>query len=334
MPHALPCVPRSPCPSPAPISRRTPEPPRLRPRARRCVLPLGRGRRSARSSWCTSRSTPARSAAAGPSRAASTRSTGSQACRSSSRSSCSRRSSSTARWGSGSLATRRPLAARSPYPRLLGLAMRATGVVVLVFLAVHLTGVRFHVPGTRLGGGELATLLDAQLSTTSHGVPWQGLLYLVGTACVTLHFACGLWGFYATGACRSRERSPAPVGGLDCSGLGLAMWVTFADVVVLRATGAPLLGERPAAAAGHAAGLLPRPRPDGYPTLARAVCRKANWAAPMASSAASFSDSSVVKAIRIARPKPNKWLVTVVDHVRHAHGRDRLVDRHRRAART
>ncbi len=31
----------------------------------------------------------------------------------------------------------------------------------------------------------------------------------------------------------------------------------------------------------------------------------------MASSAVSFSESSVVKAIRIARPKPNKWLVTV-----------------------
>jgi succinate dehydrogenase / fumarate reductase cytochrome b subunit len=139
-------------------------------------------------------------------------------------------------------ATRTPLAARSPYPRSLGLAMRATGVVVLVFLAVHLTGVRFHVPGTRLGGGELATVLDAQLSTTSHGVPWQGLLYLVGTACVTLHFACGLWGFYATGhagpECARRRRWAAWI----ATALGLAMWVTFADVVVLRATGAPLLG--------------------------------------------------------------------------------------------
>ena len=91
--------------------------------------------------------------------------------------------------------TRTPLVPAAPYPRALRIAMRATGVVVLAFLALHLPSIRFHVPGTRLGGGELATLLDARLSTTAHGVPWQGLVYLAGTASVTLHFACGLWGF-------------------------------------------------------------------------------------------------------------------------------------------
>jgi len=144
--------------------------------------------------------------------------------------------------GAWLVATRRPLAPPAPYPRGLRLAMRATGVVVLAFLVFHLPAIRFRVPGTRLGGGELATLLDAQLSTTSHGVPWQGLVYLGGTACVTLHFACGLWGFYATTRA-GRESAPrrrrAAWGAL---GLGLVMWVTFADVVVLRATGVPLLG--------------------------------------------------------------------------------------------
>jgi succinate dehydrogenase / fumarate reductase cytochrome b subunit len=140
------------------------------------------------------------------------------------------------------VAARRPLSPPAPYPPALRIAMRATGVGVLAFLAVHLPSVRFHVPGMRLGGGELATVLDAQLSTTWHGVPWPGLVYLAGTACVTFHFACGLWGFYATtraGRESAVRRRRAAWGAL---GLGLLMWATFTDVVVLRATGAALLG--------------------------------------------------------------------------------------------
>ncbi len=143
------------------------------------------------------------------------------------------------------VATGRTLTPQAPYPRALRLAMRATGVVVLAFLAFHLSSLRFRVPGTRLAGGELATLLDAGLSTTSHGVPWQGLVYLVATGCVTLHFGCGLWGFYATtraGRESARRRRWAAWSAL---GLGLAMWATFADVVVLRATGSALLGGAP-----------------------------------------------------------------------------------------
>jgi succinate dehydrogenase / fumarate reductase cytochrome b subunit len=140
------------------------------------------------------------------------------------------------------VATRRPLAPPAPYPPGLRIAMRASGVGVLAFLALHLPAIRFHERSTRLGAGELATLLDAQLSTTWHGVPWQGLVYLAGTACVTFHFACGLWGFYATtraGRESALRRRRAAWGAL---GLGLLMWATFADVVVLRATGAALVG--------------------------------------------------------------------------------------------
>jgi succinate dehydrogenase / fumarate reductase cytochrome b subunit len=158
------------------------------------------------------------------------------------------------------VATRTPLVPAAPYPRSLRLAMRATGIVVLAFLALHLPSIRFRVPGTRLGGGELATLLDAQLSTTSHGVPWQGLAYLVGTACVTFHFACGLWGFYATtraGHASARRRRSAAWGALA---LGLVMWGTFADVVVLRATGSALLGEP-----GLPPARLPCPLPESPP---------------------------------------------------------------------
>jgi succinate dehydrogenase / fumarate reductase cytochrome b subunit len=141
--------------------------------------------------------------------------------------------------------TRRSLTPRAPYPRVLAVAMRATGVVLLAFLAFHLASIRFHVPGTRLGGGELATLLDAQLSTTARGVPWQGLVYLVGTTCVTLHFVGGLWGFYATtraGRESARRRRQAAWGAVA---LGVVTWMAFADIVVLRATGSVMLGGDP-----------------------------------------------------------------------------------------
>ena len=142
------------------------------------------------------------------------------------------------------VATRRQLGP-SPYAPAVRAAMRVTGVVVLAFLALHLPSIRFHVPGTRLRGGELATLLDAQLSTMSHGVPWPGLVYLIGTTCVAMHFACGLWGFYATtrtGRESARRRRQAAWGAL---GLGVAMGIAFADVVVLRATGSAMFAGNP-----------------------------------------------------------------------------------------
>lgn len=132
--------------------------------------------------------------------------------------------------------------APSPYPPAMRVAMRATGVGVLLFLALHLPSIRFHVHGTRLAGGELATLLDGELSTTAHGVPWQGLVYLMAVTCVTLHFAAGLWGFYAmTPAGRESERRRRRAA-WAALGLAVAMWAAFADVVVLRATGAPVIG--------------------------------------------------------------------------------------------
>jgi len=140
------------------------------------------------------------------------------------------------------VATRRTLAPAAPYPQGIRIAMRATGVAVLAFLALHLSAIRFHLRGTRLGGAELATLLDAQFSTTWHGVPWQGLVYLAGTACVTFHFACGLWGFYATTRTGRESARRRRIAGWGALGLGLLMWATFADVVVLRATGAALVG--------------------------------------------------------------------------------------------
>ena len=140
------------------------------------------------------------------------------------------------------VASRTPLVPAAPYPPLIRIAMRATSVAAALFLAMHLSEIRFHSAGTRLGGDELATLLDADLSSVSRGIPWRGLGYLVGTACLTFHFACGLWGFFAT--TRAGRESPSGRKWAACAAIagGLAMWVMFADIVVLRATGSRLLG--------------------------------------------------------------------------------------------
>jgi succinate dehydrogenase / fumarate reductase cytochrome b subunit len=109
---------------------------------------------------------------------------------------------------------RQPLAVPSPYPRGVAIGMRATGLVAL---------------------------LSADLSSTWHGVPWRGALYLVGVAAVTFHFAAGLWGAFA----RSRHAELAQtrrVAAWAAVALGAIMWLLFTDVVVLHATGSRLFG--------------------------------------------------------------------------------------------
>ncbi len=126
----------------------------------------------------------------------------------------------------------------SPYPLRVGWAMRATGVVALVFLALHLPEFRFRARGARLDGGELATLLAADLASTSHGVPWRGILYLVAMGCVVFHFAAGLWGAFAAssrGRDRPRAQRTAAWAALAFGGL---LWMAFAEIVVFHATGA------------------------------------------------------------------------------------------------
>jgi succinate dehydrogenase / fumarate reductase cytochrome b subunit len=136
---------------------------------------------------------------------------------------------------------RRPLTVPSPYPRALGVAMRVTGVVAIAFLAMHLPELRLRTPGVRPGSAVLATVLGADLSSMAYGIPWRGVVYLLASACVSFHFAAGLWGFFARTrhgeAARARRR-----GAWWAGAVGVLMWVLFADVVVYHATGTRLLG--------------------------------------------------------------------------------------------
>jgi len=139
------------------------------------------------------------------------------------------------------VAARRPLHEPTPYPGGVRAAMRVTGVLVAAYLAMHLSELRFRAPGVRPTGGELLTVLASDLSATSHGVPWRGIAYLLGTGCATFHFSAGLWGFFATTSAgsRMRERKWAAY---CLAAAGAFLWLTFANVVVLHATGARLFG--------------------------------------------------------------------------------------------
>lgn len=142
--------------------------------------------------------------------------------------------------------TRAPLLERSPYSHAMRIAVRVTGIVALAFVALHLPELRFRRPGLRLDGGELSTLLAADLSSTWHGVPLRGAFYLVCTGCVTFHFAAGLWAFCVTSAPETALRARRWLG-WAAAAVGFTLWAFFADIVVVQATGRALFGTAPEA---------------------------------------------------------------------------------------
>ncbi len=135
----------------------------------------------------------------------------------------------------------KPLTTPSPYGASIRRAMRATGVLALAFLAMHLPELRFRTRGAPLDGGELATFLAYDLSSTSHGVPWRGVAYLFGTGCVVFHFAGGVWGFFAASRRGRKSGAARRYAAWMAVGLGAAIWFSFADIVVFHATGAGFL---------------------------------------------------------------------------------------------
>jgi succinate dehydrogenase / fumarate reductase cytochrome b subunit len=146
--------------------------------------------------------------------------------------------------GLAMVALRVPLATPSPYPRALRLAMRVTGVLAIAFLALHLPELRFHTPGARMSGAALLATLDASLSTMRGGLPLRAVAYMLGSGCVCLHLAAGLWGAFAASA-RGQEARARRIAGWWSAVVGVVLWLLFVNVVVYHATGARLFGGKP-----------------------------------------------------------------------------------------
>jgi hypothetical protein len=121
--------------------------------------------------------------------------------------------------------------------------MRATGVATLAFLAMHLPEFRFRLgAAVRPDGHELATILAMDLSSTWKGLPLRGVAYLAGAGCAVFHFAAGMWGAFAGTSRGARSPKGRKWIAWAASVLGAAIWIAFANLVILHATGATLLG--------------------------------------------------------------------------------------------
>jgi succinate dehydrogenase / fumarate reductase cytochrome b subunit len=160
--------------------------------------------------------------------------------------------------------TRKPLPGPTVYSPGWRLAVRATGAVGAAFVALHLSELRFRAGGLldHPSGGQLLTWLTADLSSTFHGWPLVAVAYLFASACATFHFVAGSWGVFAAtrhgqedGRARSRSAWAAALA-------GAALWLMFANTVVLHATGTGLLGAATPPAADDAPAGPPCPSPS------------------------------------------------------------------------
>lgn len=113
---------------------------------------------------------------------------------------------------------------------------RVTGIVALVFIIYHATTVSLQLQLGRLTAADMYELLVNRLSTTSGGVPWIAVGYLIGLAACSFHLANGLWTFcYRWGL--TRTRSARDRAGWAFALVGVASFVFGANTVLHFATG-------------------------------------------------------------------------------------------------
>lgn len=126
-------------------------------------------------------------------------------------------------------------------PRLDGL-MRITSLLLFVFIAAHAWELRIHRAAF---GGSIAALhtrLAMHLSSTSGGVPWIALGYVLGIAAACFHLAYGCHAvLVATGRATRRTATAALAGG------ALLFVVGTATVIALATGGTLFEGADPAA---------------------------------------------------------------------------------------
>jgi succinate dehydrogenase / fumarate reductase cytochrome b subunit len=114
---------------------------------------------------------------------------------------------------------------------------RASGVVVLLFLLVHVWETRVKLLLGQVSSADMATLFTGNLSSTGPlGFPWYASFYLVGVAATVYHLANGLPGFAASFGLVSSARAHARVGRWAAS-LGMLVFAASAATVIHLATG-------------------------------------------------------------------------------------------------
>jgi succinate dehydrogenase / fumarate reductase cytochrome b subunit len=122
---------------------------------------------------------------------------------------------------------------------LMAALQRASGIVVLAFVSLHLWEFRAQTWMHGLAESAYSTKLVADLSSTKYGVPWISLGYIVGMAGSVFHLVngmtsfCTTWGFAPTEPARRRVRFVFRIA-------GILLFAISSAIVVQLATGSRL----------------------------------------------------------------------------------------------
>jgi succinate dehydrogenase / fumarate reductase cytochrome b subunit len=136
----------------------------------------------------------------------------------------------------------RPNVGRYPFSRnWLYTFQRVTGLFAFAFIVWHLWEFRIAKLTGKMNIDAFYPTLAEHLSSTTAGIPVLAIVYLLGIAASTFHFANGLATFaFGWGICVSR-RSQRTVGVLLAVG-GLVVFLMGADTALFFATGARFPG--------------------------------------------------------------------------------------------
>lgn len=128
------------------------------------------------------------------------------------------------------------------------LLQRITGVLTFLFILVHLWDYRIQKWLYGMTTESFYPELAKHLSDVRYGVPWYGILYLVGVASAVFHFANGLVGFCASWGITTTRRAQSRATVLFGI-FGFVLFLLGANTVLYFATGTRLyipMGDTPA----------------------------------------------------------------------------------------
>ena len=147
----------------------------------------------------------------------------------------------------------KPNALKYRYTRnWLYVLQRVSGLVAFLFIAYHLYEFRIQKWLFGMRTDAFYGTLSAHLSSTTSGVPWLAIFYLIGILAVVFHFANGLWGVlfsWGVTVTRAAQRRSA----YACAALGLALFLLGANTVLYFATGTRFYVPSELGVTGHAA---------------------------------------------------------------------------------
>lgn len=140
---------------------------------------------------------------------------------------------------------------------------RVTGVLALFFILFHLWEYWGQKVLGKLASEQFYPRLCSNMASTVGGVPVVALVYVLGIAACTFHFANGLWGFCFSWGITVSRRSQQ-LAAVAFSLVGVAVFILGANTAIYFATGsrfpAALLGSESAAGARTCADVPPPAR--------------------------------------------------------------------------